>query len=98
MCANSDILQDAQRTDDGAVDPAEQYGQQQDYDERTGIKCQHGGDKLQAAYPAQRLRSPVEGTAKQHDDGGEEEQRYDSPYPPKGMFLLFLFCHSLKTL
>ena len=51
--ARKDILQDAQRADDGAIDASEDECQRQQGDDDHEVQCQHGGQELHFGEPAE---------------------------------------------
>ena len=65
-----DVLEDAQRADDGAVDPAEKKGQDDQADDDGQVQGQHGRQQLDLGHPAE----PCVQRAREI----EEQQRYQN--------------------
>ena len=82
MHPGDDILEDAQRTDDRAIHPAQQQGQQDQHGHHDDIQGQNGREKLdfrQEAQPAVQRSRHIE--KEQQQAGEDQRSEDDSDYP-----------------
>ena len=83
------VLENAQRADDGAIDPAEDQGQQDKADDDGDIDGQHGRQKLQLCHPAEpSVQRPGEIQEQQRDAQPEYHGQCDANLFKHGDLLL----------
>ena len=72
------VLENAQRTDDGAVHASEQQREQQQGDDHKEVEGQHGGQELHLRHPREEFVQRA-GEIEEHQRDAEEEDRREHP-------------------
>ena len=84
------VLEHAKRADDGAIDPSEDQGQEDEADDDGHIEGHHGGQELDLRHPAEpSVKRSGEVQEQQRDAQPEDDGQRDAYFPKHLTFYCF---------